>query len=242
MKTEFEDRVGACIVVACLVAVMLSTGCAQLIKLGVTEDLVATGVQVVLARQGLAGVMSDAQVREIITIVRAHERLQAIGNEVGQDARLQARIEELLARYVADGAIVLPSPVTEPATVDPAAHITRQITQWYGGVNLSSAFVDSRYKLEISRDGRVWSAAPADWPLKDGSLQTIVCAAYRRPDGSWVGGKYDWNWASPSPRSWKNIKDGYGGWIAPPAGTEMRVWAASVNGRSVSTETVAVFE
>ena len=134
-----------------------------------------------------------------------------------------------------------PAPPGNPPDGPPAPtptypeHITRQVATWWGGVKMAGATVDARYALSVSADGRVWSAAPGDWPIKDGDLQTIVCAAYER-GGKWCGGKFDWNRVRPSPRDWKNIESGYNGWIAPPNGTTLRVWAASIDGKRVSTE------
>ena len=121
------------------------------------------------------------------------------------------------------------------------AHIVTRIDTWYGGEDLSGAILDSDYKLTVSADGRTWSAAPSDWPMKD-DLNVIVCAAYQNEAGEWVGGKYEWNRANPSPRSWINIAKRYNGWVAPPEGTELTVWAASVDGKRVSTEATAIYK
>jgi hypothetical protein len=129
-------------------------------------------------------------------------------------------------------------PPEEPAVAD--GHIVRQISTWYGGENFSRATLDTNYVLQVS-DGRDWSAAPANWPT-DGDLQTMVCAAYQNAGGKWVGGKFDWNRINPSPRDFKHLAAGYKGWVAPPAGTELTLWAASIDGKRVSTTAKATYK
>ena len=84
------------------------TGCGTLTRLGVTEDVVVAGVELALKRQGLEGAVTPAQTREIVAIVKAHERLQEIGTEIEADARVQRRIEEIVNKYVVDGVVVDP--------------------------------------------------------------------------------------------------------------------------------------
>jgi len=148
-----------------------------------------------------------------------------------------------------------PPPVVDvPLPVDPppvqpegTLHIVKRMGRWYGP-NLSSASTDDRFILTVSRDGRDWSAAPSDW--RSGAAgagcpsdcNVMVCAAYQRPDGSWVGGKYDWNRPKPSPRSYENIAAGYNGWQAPAPGTEIIVWCYTADGNRVSREARAVYK
>ena len=77
------------------------TGCSTMQRLGITEDIVATGVQQYLAKEGLADTVTDDQVKEVITIIKAETRLQQIAEDVGQQAAVQAKIEELVKRYLA---------------------------------------------------------------------------------------------------------------------------------------------
>ena len=77
------------------------TGCSTMQKLGISEDVVATGVQTALEKEGLAGTVTDAQIREVITIIKAETRLQEIGEDVGQQQVVQDKIEELVKKYLA---------------------------------------------------------------------------------------------------------------------------------------------
>jgi predicted small secreted protein len=77
------------------------TGCTTMQRLGITEDIVATGVQQYLDKEGLAGTVTDAQIKEVVAIVKAETRLQQIAEDVGQQAAVQAKIEELVKRYLA---------------------------------------------------------------------------------------------------------------------------------------------
>lgn len=83
------------------IAIAAVTGCSTMQRLGITEDVVATGVQQYLEKEGLAGTVTDDQVKEVITIIKAETRLQQIGEEVGQQAAVQAKIEELVRKYLA---------------------------------------------------------------------------------------------------------------------------------------------
>jgi hypothetical protein len=115
------------------------------------------------------------------------------------------------------------------------AHIVDLVSQWFGGVRMSGATLDPAYVLTVSRDGRSWSAMPSDWTASSGMLLEAICAAaYQRPDGTWVGGKYEWLPKPPRTRGWGNIRNGYGGWVPPPPGTEMLVWAYTAVGHRVS--------
>ena len=138
-----------------------------------------------------------------------------------------------------------PDPTPQPPQGD---HVVRRIGVWWGGYRgMETARVDERFQLTVSDDGRTWSAAPSDWPAGragpgcPSDCNVMVCAAYQRPDGVWVGGKYEWNRARPSTRSWSNIKNGYNGWVAPPSGTRMIVWCYTADGHRVSTTAEATF-
>jgi len=76
------------------------TGCSTMQRLGITEDIVATGVQQALEREGLAGTVTDAQIKEVIAIIKAETRLQAIGEEVGQQQAVQDKITEIINKYL----------------------------------------------------------------------------------------------------------------------------------------------
>jgi hypothetical protein len=127
-------------------------------------------------------------------------------------------------------------PEDEPVFVpnEPALNIV----ELWGGVRLPDR-VDPRYVLTVSEDGRNWSAAPDDWPMW--LHGPAVCMAfYERAPGQWVGGKYDWLPRPPRPRDWNNVRSGYSGWVAPPSGTQMKMFAVSSDGRR-STEGSAIY-
>ena len=228
--------------IAALIALMVVTcsGCFITDTIGLTDDAVTRGVLLIADREIPGHKWKKETIDEIVTIVKAEARLDELGEELAKDAAAQKRLEEITLKYIKGGELVL-TPKDEPA--DPANHVITRITEWYGGVNLSSAVVDERFQLTVSNDGRIWSKAPSDWPKKDvgGDMQVIVCAAYQNASGQWVGGKYEWNRPDPSPRSWEHVTSGYEGWVAPPDGTTMAVWCASVDEKLVSTETTAIY-
>jgi hypothetical protein len=124
---------------------------------------------------------------------------------------------------------------------DSGFHPISVISVWYGGVNMSSATIDTDYRLTVSPDGRNWSEAPASWRSghagPGSGHDSIGCCsmAYQRPDGSWVGGKYEWLTRPVRPRSYANINNGYSGWVAPPRGTKVFLWVHTADGNRVST-------
>jgi len=131
-----------------------------------------------------------------------------------------------------------------PAPV--ANHVINRIPHWYGP-NLSGATVDERFALTVRDDGRTWSSAPADWRAGragagcPGDCTTMICMAYQRSDGSWVGGKFDWNRTPSSRRDWANVANGYNGWQAPPVGADVICWAYTDDGRRVSKEAITTY-
>ena len=184
-----------------------------------------------------AGCSTTDQARIAKEIERAKEQIN------GKDA------PDVPATPLPPPPVVDPPPPAEPPPAQPGAvtHIVKRITKWYGP-NLSNAVVDDRFVLEVRNNGRDWSPAPSDWPSGragagcPGDCNVMVCAAYQRPDGSWVGGKYDWNRPKPSPRDWANVQAGYNGWQAPPAGTMMIVWCYTADGNRVSREATTTYK
>jgi hypothetical protein len=121
-------------------------------------------------------------------------------------------------------------------------HIVDQIAIWYGGVRMAGASIDYDYQLTVSPDGRNWSQMPASWRDGSGMLFPAICAAcYQRPDGIWVGGKYEWLPRPPRTRGWSNITNQYNGWQPPRPGTEMRVWAYTSIGHRVSNAVKCIY-
>jgi len=227
------------------VAVAMFSGCASLNRLGIpfTADKAKVGIRLILDREGYGDSLTDAEVSQIVDWVDSDwtqdQERQAFLDVIAVREENEASILALAEKYYPGGEWNLPMKDVVAEEAEP--HIVTKISEWYGGEDLSGAIVDSRFQLTVSDDGRIWSPAPSDWPL-NGDLNVMVCAAYENAAGALVGGKYEWNRANPSPRSWSNIEEGYEGWIAPEVGTEMIVWAASVDGKRVSTEATATYK
>ena len=130
---------------------------------------------------------------------------------------------------------------------EPDAHVVQLIGRWYGGVNMSGATVDPDYVLTVTPGGRDWSEAPASWRSGHagpggGHDAVAVCAmAYQRDDGTWVGGKYEWHVRPARRRSLDNIRNEYGGWVAPRSGTPVLFWAHTADGNRVSNTVEGVW-
>jgi len=241
-KRKGNSMTKLCVAMMVLAMAMFS-GCANLQELGVTKEVAAAGIRLAAQKQGVSHAITDEQVDEFLNIVIAEERLNAIGAEIAKDEIVQGKLDAIVSRYVFGGEVIDPEAIAEAAP-----HIATLIDDWYGS-DYSSAVLDPRFKLTVSRDGVHWSAAPSDWPFDkhETDCNVRVCAAYQNASGQWVGGMYEWNRADPSPRSWNNItgegKDGpYHGWVAPPTGTVMRVWCVSTDNQMMSTETTAIYK
>jgi acyl-CoA hydrolase len=92
-------NVAAVVMAACL-AGCLATGCSTLTKYGVTDDLVVVAVKAALEKEGLADTVTEAQMREVIAIVKAEQRLGQIAEEVAANDKVQKLVEDALAKYV----------------------------------------------------------------------------------------------------------------------------------------------
>ena len=86
--------------ITCLAAIVVAAGCSTLTKHGVTEDLVVVAVKTALEKEGLADVVTEAQLREVIAIVSAEQRLNAIAEEVAANDKVQKLADEALAKYL----------------------------------------------------------------------------------------------------------------------------------------------
>ena len=189
--------------------------------------------------QGLEGKVTGDDFDLVWNALETDKAIKARANELAQDAAIKARMDELVGQYVMDGAFVNPDEIAEAAP-----HIVSKIDDWYGGKDLSGAVLDPRFKLTVSSDGRIWSAAPSDWPDEyndKGAMRMWICAAYQNEAGKWVGGKYEQARPEPHPRSYSNL-DGYNGWVEPPDGTELHLWAVSRDFKRVSTEVTAIYK
>jgi hypothetical protein len=71
----------------------------------------------------------------------------------------------------------------------------------------------------------------------DGDCDGMVCAVYKRPDGTWMGGKFDHCPKGRTGYQWelKHVVDGYKGHIAPSSGAELGLFIASYDGAERST-------
>ena len=227
-----------------VLAVVIGSGCATMNKYGIGRNAVEEAIWQCLEKEGATDAMSRAELAQLVTIIDDNlskdAALQTLSETIAARSQNQARIQQYVNKYYANGKVTVFTPA--PAVTN---HIVTQIKTWYGGEDLSQATVDTSFQLTVSNDGKTWSAAPSGWPTKDDNgdtLNVMCCAAYQNAAGEWVGGKFEWNRPSPSPRSFKHITDGYNGWVAPPSGTELRVWCASVDKQMVSTEAKAIYK
>lgn len=122
-------------------------------------------------------------------------------------------------------------------------HVVTRITTWYGGEDMHRATIDPDYRLTVTPDGLDWSSPPMHWNEAGRMLFPAICAAaYQLPNGTWVGGKYEWLPRPPRRRGWGNIHNRYGGWVAPRSGTRMLVWAYNSNIGRVSNTVEVTFK
>lgn len=210
------------IITATLTIAVLS-GCTTLTRFGITEDTVVTGVQLALAKRDLAGTVSDAQLREIIAIVKAEQRLQEIGEEVAADSRVQNLIEEIINRYVIDGKVVVPAEqeeaeeAPEPGVPDEAPYAD---FQWrYGGERLPGARNDGSVvialkKLSAGGIDFTWEKNLSAWGISHDHADALVCAFVQDSSGQWLGGKFDWISSSRTFRDFGHLSgaEAYKGW------------------------------
>ena len=239
------------LILAALAAAVLS-GCAMLRDAGVgsaydgaVKVLVLSQVQRALEREGFApgSVTADELSSWYDAVVASMEVRQIAATMVG-NAAVSNRVSELIQEYLPK---IKGDPGPEPEVPASDDHVARRITRWFAGVDMSTASIDPTYTLAVSPDGRDWSDAPASWPAGKagpgaGSDATAMCcAAYQDAAGNWIGGKYEWHVRPPRPRDWGNIRAGYGGWVAPPPGTELIVWAYTADGNRISTEARVIY-
>lgn len=206
------------IITALLLGAML-TGCTTLTRLGITEDHVVTGVQLALAKRDLTGAVTPAQLREIIAIVKAEQRLQEIGEEVAADNRVQALIEEIVGRYIVDGEVVVPADKPyAPAYGGIPDAVDFSLLNWkYGGSAGKGAVIDERVQIELRKiephkiHYKFLSGLNA-WGLEHQQADALIAAFVLNDKGEWVGGKFDWVSTSREDRSFENVYEGYNGW------------------------------
>jgi len=195
-----------------IAAACLLVACTTLTELGVTEDLVVAGVEAALTRQGLAGAVTPAQTREIVTIIRAEQRLQEIGEEIGQDERITQRIEELLAKYVQDGQIVEPSideiDAANSGDITPD-EIDLSTVKWHGPDVRGWAISSTLTGCYTSGDMLHFPHTKAGkWPVKDGMEGNIWVVA-KLPDGRWHAASWEWLRPGQTSKPWAKMESGH---------------------------------
>lgn len=197
-----------------IVATALLVGCSTFERLGITEDIVKTGVKIALARHDLEGAVTDAQLSEIVAIVKAEQRLQEIGEEIAEDARVQAKIESIVDKYVVDGAVVVPGKNQPAANIDEANY--DEFTWKYGGEDFSKAQYDGSVIVRLVDIGKndiyyLWERNLSNWGLAWAQADAVACAFLLNKDGQWVGGKFDWTSSSRTDRDFGHFTN-YKGW------------------------------
>lgn len=239
------------IITATLTIAVLS-GCTTLTRFGITEDTVVAGVQLALAKHDLTGAVSAAQLTEIITIVKAEQRLQEIGEEVAQDQRIQNLIEEIVGRYVIDGKVVVPANKEEveapPGVPDEAVYA--DFIWKYGGEKMPNARNDGSVvialkKLSANAIDFSWEKDLSAWGIARDHADALVCAFVQDGSGQWIGGKFDWISSSRTNRDFGHLgtatTEGYKGWNLEgiPNPTRLAFVVVERNGRRRSNVVAA---
>lgn len=86
----------------------------------------------------------------------------------------------------------------------------------FGGFNGADAVLSSPRIASLSAKASglsfKWQTGLSSWGLADDDASAIAALFVQTPDGSWIGGKFDWISTSRSTRDFKNIYEGYNGW------------------------------
>lgn len=86
----------------------------------------------------------------------------------------------------------------------------------FGGFNGADASLSSPRIASLSAKASglsfKWQNGLSSWGLADDDASAIAALFVQLPDGSWIGGKFDWISTSRSSRDFKNIYEGYNGW------------------------------
>lgn len=131
---------------------LLACGCATFQKYGVNEDMAVLGMRLALEKEGLGSVVTDAQIREAIAIIKAQERLVALGSEVETNSVLQARIAEVFQKYIGSGKYTIPGlGVPAPIYTPPAGAL-------YAGFLMDDANIRVMNKLSINANAEDYTA------------------------------------------------------------------------------------
>lgn len=182
----------------CLFTATLITACSTLQRLGVTDRLVADGLKEVLEKYDLEGAVTDAQTLEIIDIVKAQERLQEIGEEVGRDERIQQLLNDLVNKYVNDGEIAIPTPVIPPQY--PLDEIDLSTVVW-DHTNVSDWPITHSVTInKFTKDQISWTYDKTPtWRVIDGVHANPWIIARR--NGQWRAATWEWLRAGQSSKS-----------------------------------------
>lgn len=134
--------------IGCLMAMLvLLSGCATVERYGITENMAKMGLKLAMEKEGLGGVVSDAQIDEVFAIIMAQERLKAIGADVETNAVLQAKIEAAFHKY--DLAAL--SGLVKPTYMPPAGAL-------YAGFLMDDAKIRVMNKLSINANAEDYTA------------------------------------------------------------------------------------
>jgi hypothetical protein len=222
----------------------LHTGCTAVRSLGLLpeqDDLALSALTVAVQRAAVkhglpADILTDAEIREIAAILAAQTRLEEIASAKASRADIQTRAAALIDRYIIapGGTGSVPSIPTDStpsasSTEAPNTGWPMDVSLWRGQA-VPMAARDPRVQLAVSPDGTSWTLAidgvpspsdgPPHWPM--GIHGRAVCALwYPSVADSWQGGKFEW--FRPT-RNLGNVRNGYGGHVAPPRGTPVK-WA-----------------
>lgn len=181
-----------------ILATALLVGCSTFERLGITEDIVKTGVKIALARHDLEGAITDAQLSEIVAIVKAEQRLQEIGEEIAEDARVQAKIEEIVDKYVVDGVVVVKDKKQPAAGADDIDLTTvifdhYNVTDWPITSELQPGAFLPMIELRYDKANV--------WPGRDGvNANPWIIAEI---DGAWRAATWEWLMTGQTVKDWR---------------------------------------
>jgi hypothetical protein len=82
------------------VAVALVAGCSTFKQYGVTESAVALAVRAAVEKEGFGDAITDDQIKEVIAIVAAQQRLNEIAEAVAADPKVAALAEKAVKEYL----------------------------------------------------------------------------------------------------------------------------------------------
>ena len=196
------------ILLALLLAALLSTGCGTLRKLWTSEETqaaIAADVQKLAGTDKLAAKFDAAEERAQLTYAFSWLTAQKAGI-TETDARdfLAGRSDD--SENSDDSAV--------PADLDAVDFAS---LQWkFGGVAGSKAKLDSPRISALSAGSKSisykWDKGLSAWGLANDDASALACLFVEREDGSIVGGKFDWVSTSRASRGLENVFDGYSGW------------------------------